>query len=35
MNHEAHEEHEGKPDKWEGFEAPADLAGPASPGRDV
>ena len=36
MNHEAHEGHEGKPDKMdEGFETPADLAGPASPGRGV
>ena len=35
-HHEAHEDHEEKPDKCdEGFETPADLAGPASPGRGV
>ena len=36
LNHEAHQEHEGKPDRSdEGFETPAALAGPASPGRGV
>jgi len=36
MNHEAHEGHEGKPDTCGArFEDTADLAGPASPGRDL
>jgi hypothetical protein len=36
VDHNADEGHEGKPDKcvWD-LKTPADLAGPASPGRDL